>query len=142
MAIDGLNPGDKVIIVYDAENATDKEIIWAIGDGSSDETLEGPRATATINGVEAVTGETTIASGAEIVVNSVTPADNGTGYFVFQVKKGMIIQQIAIISGGEATGINAVAANKANNVIFNMAGQRVMSAQKGLFIINGKKVVK
>jgi hypothetical protein len=253
MAIDGLNPGDKVIIVYDAENATDKEIIWAIGDGSSDETLEGPRATATINGVEAVTGETTIASGAEILVNSVTPADNGTGYIVFQVKKGMVIQQIAVIpapevaplyvigtdnewsltemtelpfdfatetykyeinaegdfyfafsdkqlSGDEAnwgnfnanhrfaiaegdqtaeldkeyqlvkvngtiklaagkynvsvtkdfkmtikdataTGINAVAAEKANNVIFNLNGQRVMNAQKGMYIINGKKVV-
>ncbi len=251
MAIDGLEAGCKVIIVYDAENATDKEIIWAIGDGSSDETLEGPRATATINGVEAVTGETTIASGAEILVNSVTPAENGTGYIVFQVKKGMIIQQIAVIpapdplyvigdanswdltqmtelpfdfatetykyeinaegdfyfafsdkqlSGDEANwdnfnnnhrfaiaegdqtvtldteyqlvkvngtiklaagkynvsvtkdfkmtikdattdGINAVAAEKANNVIFNLNGQRVMNAQKGLYIINGKKVV-
>ena len=101
MAIDGLNPGDKVIIVYDAEGATDKEIIWAIGDGSSDETLEGPRATATINGVEAVSGETTIASGAEITINSVTPAENGSGYIVFQVKKGMIIQQIAVIPAQE-----------------------------------------
>ena len=97
MAVDGLKAGDKVIIVYDAENATDKEIIWAIGDGSSDETLEGPRATATIAGAEAVTGVTTIASGAEILVNSVTPAENGSGYIVFQVKKGMIIQQIAVI---------------------------------------------
>ena len=97
MAIDGLNEGDKVIIVYDAENATDKEIIWAIGDGTSEGGPGTVRATATINGVEAVTGETTIASGAEILVNSVTPADNGTGYIVFQVKKGMIIQQIAVI---------------------------------------------
>ena len=106
MAIDGLNPGDKVIIVYDAENATDKEIIWAIGDGSSDETLEGPRATATINGVEAVTGETTIASGAEIIVNSVTPAENGSGYIVFQVKKGMIIKQIAVIPAPAAPTVD------------------------------------
>jgi hypothetical protein len=97
MAIDGLNAGDKVIIVYDALDASDKELVWAIGDGSSDETLNGPRATATINGVEAVSGTTTIASGAEIVVNSVTPAENGTGYIVFQVKKGMIINQIAVI---------------------------------------------
>ena len=97
MAIDGLEAGDKVIIVYDAENATDKDIIWAIGDGTSEGGPGVARATATINGVEAVTGETTIASGAEIVVNSVTPADNGTGYIVFQVKKGMVIKQIAIV---------------------------------------------
>ena len=101
MAIDGLNPGDKVIIVYDAENATDKEIIWAIGDGTSEGGPGTVRATATIAGVEAVTGETTIASGAEIVINSVTPAENGTGYIVFQVKKGMIIQQIAVIPAPE-----------------------------------------
>ncbi len=260
MAIDGLNPGDKVIIVYDAENATDKEIIWAIGDGTTDGGPGVVRATATINGVEAVTGETTIASGAEIVVNSVTPADNGTGYIVFQVKKGMIIQQIAVIpapeiepvaplyvigtangwdrtnmeeltfdqtagtykyeintesdfyfafatyqqTADEATadpnwetfnnnyryaiaegdqtatldteyqlqkvngtiklaagqynvyvtkdfkmtiknaltdGINTVTTTADNAVIYNMKGQRVMNAQKGLYIINGKKVV-
>ena len=101
MAVDGLKAYDKVIIVYDAENATDKEIIWAIGDGTSEGGPGTVRATATIGGVEAVTGETTIASGAEILVKSVTPAENvedGTGYIVFQVKKGMIIKQIAIVS--------------------------------------------
>ncbi len=240
MAIDGLNPGDKVIIVYDAENATDKEIIWAIGDGTSEGGPGAVRATATIGGVEAVSGTTTIASGAEIIVNSVTPAENGTGYIVFQVKKGMIIQQIAVIKApvvvpeyyltgtmtswsvdaaelasyklvaneeaegeymitldleagaefkavaidadnnltwypesncsvndagnytiyfrpagntewewnylyanynGPATGINAVSTAANNAVIFNMAGQRVEKAQKGLYIVNGKKVV-
>jgi len=101
MAVDGLEPGSKVIIVYDAELATNKELVWAIGDGTSAVTEENPvavvRATATIDGVEAVTGETTIASGAEIVVNSVTPAENGTGYIVFQVKQGMYIKQIAVV---------------------------------------------
>ena len=102
-AIDGLGAGDKVIIVYDASAAAEdsKDMIWAIGDGSSDQSLTGPRATATIGGVEAVTGTTTIASGAEILVNSVTPAENGTGYIVFKVKKGMIINQIAIIKAEE-----------------------------------------
>ena len=100
-AIDGLNVGDKVIIVYDAENATNKDIIWAIGDGTSEGGPGTVRATATIGGVEAVTGETTIASGAEIVINSVTPAENGSGYIVFQVKKGMVISQIAIVPAEE-----------------------------------------
>jgi hypothetical protein len=38
-------------------------------------------------------------------------------------------------------GINTVTTTADNAVIYNMAGQRVMNAQKGLYIINGKKVV-
>ena len=45
------------------------------------------------------------------------------------------------VSITEATGINTVSTVAKNAVIFNMAGQRVMNAQKGLYIINGKKVV-
>ena len=245
MAVDGLKAGDKVIIVYDAEGATDKELIWAIGDGTSGN--DGVvRATATIDGAALVIGESTIASGAEILVNSVTPADNGTGYIVFKVMKGMIINQIAIVPApeepvsnyyivgtmtdwvddgvkeelklekneeagegveeymitldfeagakfkvvkpegeayvwypdgvdndyvienagtytvyfrpngdgssdwhygvilvvaNETDGINAVSAADQNAVIYNLAGQKVMKAQKGLYIVNGKKVL-
>jgi len=242
-AVDGLEAGSKVIVVYDAIDATDKELVWAVGDGTSEGGPGAARATATINGVEAVIGETTIASGAEIVVNSVTPAENGTGYIVFQVKKGMYIKQIAVVpaepqpnyylvgnmndrtvsedyklarnenaqgeeylikvnltaesqfkvvkadgenltwypegennnygqngeittpgeyivyfrpnaDGGEdwfygviyaqnpAVGINLVNADDLNNaVIYNLNGQRVMNAQKGMYIVNGRKVV-
>ena len=72
-----------------------QSIIWAVGDGKSDQ-LEAPRATATIDGVEAVTGETPIASGAMIDVQSVTPAENGTGYIVVKVKKNMVITKVVI----------------------------------------------
>lgn len=41
----------------------------------------------------------------------------------------------------DATGIKSVSANN-NNEIYNLAGQRVAKAQKGLYIIGGKKVVK
>lgn len=43
---------------------------------------------------------------------------------------------------GITTGINAVAVEKANTVIFNLKGQRVTNAQKGLYIQNGRKFVK
>jgi hypothetical protein len=44
---------------------------------------------------------------------------------------------------GSATGINSIAAdNAAVEGVYNLAGQKVMKAQKGLYIINGKKVVK
>ena len=54
------------------------------------------RATALIDGVEAVTGVTEIPSGAGILVKSVTPAVKGTGYIVFKVKKGMVISKVVI----------------------------------------------
>ncbi len=44
---------------------------------------------------------------------------------------------------GVATGIAAMQNVQNNsNVVYNLNGQRVMNAQKGLYIINGKKVVK
>lgn len=98
MAVDGLEVGYVVEIIYDNAAAADdsKDIIWAIGDGTSEGGPGSARATATIDGVEAVTGVTPIASGAKIEVKSVTPADNGTGYIVFQVKKNMVIKKIVI----------------------------------------------
>ncbi|MBQ9261353.1 MAG: hypothetical protein IJ185_04550 [Prevotella sp.] len=98
MAVDGLEVGYVVEITYDNAEASDgsKDIIWAIGDGTSEGGPGSARATATIDGVEAVTGVTPIASGAKIEVKSVTPADKGTGYIVFQVKKNMVIKKIVI----------------------------------------------
>ena len=102
MAVDGLVAGDRVVIVYDATNASDqhKNIIWATGDGTSDGGPGTVRATATINGVEAVTGQSVIPSGALIQVNKVTPAENGSGYIVFKVFKDMVIKQIVVIPAG------------------------------------------
>jgi hypothetical protein len=39
------------------------------------------------------------------------------------------------------TGISTIAAKTQKGTIFNMNGQKVMKAQKGLYIINGKKQV-
>jgi len=42
----------------------------------------------------------------------------------------------------ETTGIEAVQQNaKADNQYFNLAGQRVAQPTKGLYIVNGKKVI-
>ena len=44
--------------------------------------------------------------------------------------------------GDDATGISNVDANlNANDAIYNIAGQRVQKMQKGINIINGKKVL-
>ena len=46
------------------------------------------------------------------------------------------------IGFGGATGIKSVETVKANGTVYNLAGQQVKSAQKGVFIVNGKKVIK
>ena len=49
---------------------------------------------------------------------------------------------IYAVNNGSATGINAITAEKLQNaVIYNLNGQRVQNAQKGLYIVNGKKAV-
>ena len=45
------------------------------------------------------------------------------------------------IDGG-ATSIKSVETENANGAIYNLAGQQVKNAQKGIFIMNGKKVIK
>lgn len=47
------------------------------------------------------------------------------------------------LNGGDATGISGVDANvDANEAIYNLAGQRINKFQKGINIINGKKILK
>ena len=40
------------------------------------------------------------------------------------------------------TGISSVLSNNQQDIIFNLAGQRVQKAQKGIYIMNGKKILK
>lgn len=48
----------------------------------------------------------------------------------------------SFIGLGEATGIDGIAAEKMiNGVVYNLQGQRVTKAQKGLYIMDGKKVL-
>ena len=125
MAVDGLTEGLAVTIIYDATNATNKEIVWAIGDGSSEGGPGEVRAKAIINGAEAVPGTTTIKSGDVITVTKVTPAENGSGYIVFGVKKDMVIKKI-IIDEAKAPSGPTVDWNKASKTgTFTMPGGNV-----------------
>jgi hypothetical protein len=74
------------------------KLLWAIGDGTSSDGPGVVRAEVEIEGVDEVviSGQTEIASGANILVKSVTPAENGTGYIVVKVKKGMTIKKVVI----------------------------------------------
>ena len=49
--------------------------------------------------------------------------------------------RIDIEFDGDVTAIETVKSEKANNEYFNLAGQRVANPTKGLYIVNGRKVV-
>ena len=76
-------------------------------------------------------------------------ADNSTcskghGYFVAsEIPTGEPASSAKRLFGlNSTTGINAIsAAQNADAPVYNIAGQRVSKAQKGIFIANGKKVV-
>lgn len=53
-----------------------------------------------------------------------------------------LIKAVEDYKQATTTGINVVTTADQNAVIYNVKGQRVMNAQKGLFIINGMKVIK
>ena len=57
---------------------------------------------------------------------------NGTFVTEFEAADGLTV--------GEGTGIIGINADDTNAPIYNVAGQRVSKAQKGIFIQNGKKV--
>lgn len=98
MVVDGLDAGSRVQIFYDATEAKEdaKELVWG---AAIDDEGKVNGATAKIGGAEAVSMETAIPSGAEIVVTSITPEKTtGKGYIVFWEKKNMIISKIVVVN--------------------------------------------
>ena len=57
-----------------------------------------------------------------------------------QVPTGTNVKSFAI-NLDDTDAIKAIAGESENAVIYNLAGQRVNKAQKGIYIINGKKVL-
>ena len=48
---------------------------------------------------------------------------------------------LSLFDDEETTGVNELKVQKADNQYFNLAGQRVAQPTKGLYIVNGKKVI-
>ena len=97
----------------------------------------------------------TTGDGASIFALKADDSEAGAGFYLVanavEIPAGKVYLEVAAAEeargylpigfGAAATGINAVAAAQNNNAIFNLAGQRVVKAQKGLYIMNGKKVL-
>lgn len=62
------------------------------------------------------------------------------GYFTVVTTNG-VKNFVLDFGNGETTSIEALESETGDKVIYNLAGQRVQKAQKGVFIVNGKKVV-
>lgn len=61
-------------------------------------------------------------------------AENADNYSVFAITFGD--------ANGVVTGISSAVAPSSANVIYDLSGRRVSNATKGVYIVNGKKVVK
>ncbi len=80
-----------------------------------------------------------LANGADGVGFYKAEGDIPAGKAYFQSTSGV---KAFFFDGDDATGISNVDANlNANDAIYNIAGQRVQKMQKGINIINGKKVL-
>ena len=80
-----------------------------------------------------------LANGADGVGFYKAEGDIPAGKAYFQSTSGV---KAFFFDGDDATGISGVDANlNANDAIYNIAGQRVQKMQKGINIINGKKVL-
>ncbi len=69
----------------------------------------------------------------EIVIGA--PSDDNMVYNVATEKTAKIK-----VTVGDGTGINTINADDVNAPVYNVAGQRVSKAQRGVYIQNGKKV--
>lgn len=71
--------------------------------------------------------------------------DNGTIVampYTFRANSDYCEGRFALRIGGIVNSIETINAQKTDNSIYNVAGQKVQNLQKGIYIVNGKKVLK
>ena len=70
-----------------------------------------------------------------------TPATIPTGKAYLALDSAPSAHSLNLFDDEETTGVNEVKTQKVAGEYFNLAGQRVANPTKGLYIVNGKKVV-
>lgn len=71
-----------------------------------------------------------------------TTATNIKGMRAYlQVTGSSMARALVASFGDDTTGISNIESNSQNGAVYNLNGQRVNNAQKGLYIVNGKKVI-
>ena len=131
----------------------------------SGETISGRTITISTNGLKAAgtdynfvgtytpyaTGESPIVAGADYVLGAdnnfhLTTVKNALKAFRAYIQANEATEEsparLAIVIDGETTSIEAIDGRVlSNDAIYNLAGQKVKNAQKGIYIQNGKKIV-
>lgn len=77
--------------------------------------------------------------------NPVVSGEIAAGKAFLKVAKTSEVQAFSVVFADETTGIETmrnVENEKMSNAVFDLSGRRVAKAQKGVYIVNGKKVVK
>lgn len=82
---------------------------------------------------EKFTSEDQIKVGDEVIVYGQLMNYSGT----YELGTGNILYSI----NGQTSGIGAITSDSGNKVIYNLNGQRLQKVQKGINIVNGKKVI-
>lgn len=85
--------------------------------------------------------------GVAMIIPITIADDVAEGVYTIQLYKGQVDDLVdgtanIPVGVGMATGITTATADDANAPIYNVAGQIVSKAQKGIYIQNGKKVLK
>ena len=124
-------PGDITLTVVDsATPLTDNDFIAGTGAAPSDNTKT----------YFAMVKDSDPLAFGKIAAGVVVPANKA----YLAVAAGAFVPESARLTvtfDGEATGIKTVENAKAGKAIYNLNGQRVDKAQKGLYIVNGKKTI-
>ncbi len=131
-----VDAGTPVIVKTDAQCATvNVPVTTAAADDPSDNLL--------------VAGDGTTAATSEyyfIKEDQFHQANAGTlqsGKAYLYITAGTPAPTLSFIFGDDATGISSVSVNSidASKAVFNLQGQRIQQPRKGLYIVNGKKIV-
>ena len=124
-------PGDITLtVVESASPLTDNDFIAGTGAAPSDNTKT----------YFAMVKDSDPLAFGKIAAGVVVPANKA----YLAVAAGAFVPESARLTvtfDGEATGIKTVENAKAGKAIYNLNGQRVNKAQKGLYIVNGKKTI-
>ena len=121
-----LSPGTYKLhaIIYDASKSPDSHWIFMAG-----ETQIADFHCTTVNIQEFDSEEFTVAETCDLIMAAA--GSNTMGLDALYITG----------NGSVTTGINSVNGTAEKAVIYNLAGQKVMKTQKGLYIIKGKKVI-
>jgi hypothetical protein len=149
-AVDEVPAGTPVLLVKDG-GANESIPVMAGAAAVTDNDLVAGTATTAADGVATTDGDYTnmilnniggkvgfyLANGQTVTANR--------AYLHFNSSLAPAAARMSIVFDDEATGINAVQGEglkvNGSETVYNLNGQRVAAPQKGLFIMNGKKVI-